>query len=156
VHKTTGALVTGLNVAGYLDVFVPGVPQPKGSLHMVRCGRGALARIVPSYKTRLGEAWERAIMAHCKHAQRCDGAVCVTLRFVMPRPKSVRRALPSVRPDLDKLTRAVLDALQRAGVYRDDGQVVCLLADKSYPCSTARAGVRINIRPLEAIRRETL
>jgi Holliday junction resolvase RusA-like endonuclease len=37
-----------------------------------------------------------------------------------------------VPPDLDKLTRAVLDGLTRAGVWADDGQVVELRATKCY------------------------
>lgn len=59
-------------------------------------------------------------------------ACMVQIQFLMPRPTSVKRKLPSVRPDLDKLVRGVLDALKEAGVYRDDGQVVKIWANKQY------------------------
>jgi Holliday junction resolvase RusA-like endonuclease len=55
----------------------------------------------------------------------------VTLLFVMPRPKTVKRAEPSVAPDLDKLVRAALDALTSVA-YEDDGQVTEIHAIKIY------------------------
>lgn len=71
--------------------------------------------------------------------------VAIYITFGMPRPKLqtrvrygkvvvkplYREALPDVAPDLDKLTRAVMDAL--TGVcYRDDAQVCILLVSKEY------------------------
>ncbi|WP_382307351.1 RusA family crossover junction endodeoxyribonuclease [Herbiconiux sp. UC225_62] len=61
-------------------------------------------------------------------------AVDVRLEFRVPRPKSVseaKRPWPSVYPDVDKLARAVLDALT-GSVFKDDGQVVDLRASKRY------------------------
>ena len=53
--------------------------------------------------------------------------VSVKLEFVMRRPKSApKRTTPPAtkKPDLDKLTRAVFDAITSAGVWDDDSQVV--------------------------------
>jgi hypothetical protein len=72
-------------------------------------------------------AWE-ATLAGCKPE---EGAMKVTLIFIMPRPKTVKRAEPSVAPDLDKLTRAALDALTSVA-YQDDGQVTEIHAIKVY------------------------
>ena len=61
-----------------------------------------------------------------------DGAVRLELGFVMPRPKSApkRSTPPAVkRPDLDKLVRAVMDAITGVVVV-DDSQVVHLVASK--------------------------
>lgn len=70
-----------------------------------------------------------------------DAPIAITMVFVMPRPKSVNRVLPTVAPDLDKLIRAVLDAL--TGVcYGDDAQVVSINAHKIYG---AGAGVEIRL-----------
>lgn len=63
-------------------------------------------------------------------------ACSVQIQFLMPKPVSVKRSLPSVRPDLDKLIRGVLDALKEAGVYKDDGQVVKIWAIKIYAGDT--------------------
>lgn len=71
--------------------------------------------------------------------------VAITITFGMPRPKSHlmlrggkyvvkwqdKDKRPAVAPDLDKLTRAVMDAL--SGVcYKDDAQVVSLHVEKVY------------------------
>lgn len=63
-----------------------------------------------------------------------DGPVKITLEFGLPKPKSApkrRRVWPDKRPDLDKLTRAVLDALTFV-VFADDSQVIEILATKDY------------------------
>ena len=64
-------------------------------------------------------------------AQPYEGAIEIRASFYMPRPKSVKRAEPTVKPDLDKLQRALLDALTSI-VYRDDAQVVEIRASKHY------------------------
>jgi Holliday junction resolvase RusA-like endonuclease len=52
--------------------------------------------------------------------------------FRLAKPKTVKRDLPSVRPDLDKLARATLDALTTAQVVTDDAQVCDLWVSKRY------------------------
>jgi Holliday junction resolvase RusA-like endonuclease len=62
-------------------------------------------------------------------------AVRVTVAFFLPRPKSKsKRGVAYAHltaPDIDKLLRAVLDALTYV-VWADDSQVVELLASKQY------------------------
>lgn len=63
------------------------------------------------------------------------GAVKLSVQFLMPRPASVKpakRPHPTVAPDLDKLVRAVGDALKAAGVYKDDCLIVSIQATKTY------------------------
>jgi Holliday junction resolvase RusA-like endonuclease len=57
------------------------------------------------------------------------GAVAIT--FVCVKPKATKRAHPIVRPEIDKWTRAALDALTGMA-YHDDAQVVRLTAEKRY------------------------
>ena len=71
-----------------------------------------------------------------------EGAVSIMLRFAMLKPKSAKREYPSVRPDLDKLSRAVLDALHGI-VFKDDGQVIRLTAEKYYAKTPEDQGVTI-------------
>jgi len=61
------------------------------------------------------------------------GAVRLTVAFYLPRPKSLARSVHShiKKPDLDKCVRAIQDALSKI-VYRDDAQIVELLAAKLY------------------------
>lgn len=61
-------------------------------------------------------------------------AVNVTIHFVFVRPESVKaskRPYPVVKPDIDKLMRAVLDSLTDV-VYVDDSQVVEAKITKDY------------------------
>jgi crossover junction endodeoxyribonuclease RusA len=110
-----------------LRFFVPGAAAPQGSKRHV--GRGIL---VESSK-QLGPWRERiALAAHNIVAESglplpFDCAIVATFEFVLPRPKSCRKTPPTPlhtkRPDLDKLIRAVSDALTNI-VYRDDAQIV--------------------------------
>lgn len=108
------------------EFHVNGLPVPQGSMKVIN------GRVLHSQGSALAVwrstiAWE-ATLAGCKPE---EGAMKVTLIFVMPRPKTVKRAEPSVAPDLDKLTRAALDALTSVA-YVDDGQVTELHARKIY------------------------
>jgi Holliday junction resolvase RusA-like endonuclease len=49
-------------------------------------------------------------------------------------------------PDVDKLTRAILDSLTTAQAFRDDGRVARLLVEDRY--ADAATGARITVRPL--------
>lgn len=60
--------------------------------------------------------------------------IAITLLFSFIRPKSVsekKRPYMTVKPDLDKLIRAVLDALTNVA-YKDDSQVIHIYAEKVY------------------------
>jgi Holliday junction resolvase RusA-like endonuclease len=61
------------------------------------------------------------------------GAVRVTMAVYLPRPKSLPRKVVAhtKAPDLDKLVRGTADALSKI-VFRDDSQVVDLVAMKRY------------------------
>lgn len=74
-----------------------------------------------------------------------SGAISIQLDFAFIKPKTVNRDRPSVKPDLDKLIRAVLDALTGIA-YTDDSQVVRILAQKSYG---SVEGVRVIMAVIE-------
>ncbi|HXF73041.1 MAG TPA: RusA family crossover junction endodeoxyribonuclease, partial [Actinomycetota bacterium] len=61
-----------------------------------------------------------------------DGPLHVEATFYLRRPKRGAPIYPVRRPDLDKLTRGLLDALTAASVFGDDAQVVDLVARKRY------------------------
>ena len=58
-------------------------------------------------------------------------ALDVAIDFTLARPRTVDRLDAWTRPDLDKLTRAVLDAMEGI-VYKQDAQVVSLRVSKEY------------------------
>lgn len=128
-------------------ITVPGRPLPKGSLKHV--GRG---RLVEQTKVK---GWMKEIQAHILEAYP-DGPplfetpVAATISFRFPRPAAAKNRLyPHLRSagDLDKLVRAVLDALQ-PNVLADDSLVVHLTAGKNYETPDWPAGVRILIEDL--------
>ena len=63
--------------------------------------------------------------------EKLDEPVKLVLTFFLPRPQSPKhKQYPASKPDLDKLARAVNDALTEAGVWKDDSLVVELVARK--------------------------
>ncbi|MGO3763193.1 RusA family crossover junction endodeoxyribonuclease [Glutamicibacter arilaitensis] len=89
-----------------------------------------------------------------------EGPVAVSLSFRFERPRghygtgrnrtALKPSAPEymlVKPDVDKLTRAILDSLTDAKVYRDDSLVVSQLATKSYAEPNEQAGVYVVVTP---------
>ena len=72
--------------------------------------------------------------------------VQVTATFYLPKPKTVKRLWPSVAPDLDKLCRALGDALSvDSPALADDSLIVRWHATKAYAESPEKAGVSVSI-----------
>lgn len=120
--------------------FVKGRPVPQGSLKFIN-GRPIHARATDLAVWRADIA-RNAELSGYKPVQ---GGVKVSCSFVYLKPKSAKdRTLPWVKPDLDKLVRAVLDGLTGVA-YEDDSQVVLLQANKTYG---EREGVWLEIEQL--------
>lgn len=85
--------------------------------------------------------WRREIVMAAKTEMAgrgpMKGPVRLSVVFTLAKPASATaegRTWPFKKPDLDKLVRAVGDALKTAGVYQDDAQVVQFGdVGKSYP-----------------------
>lgn len=106
--------------------FVKGRPVPQGSLKFIN-GRPIHSRAMDLALWRA----DIARNAELKGYKPVDGGVKVIIDFVFHKPKSTNRAFPWVKPDIDKLSRAVLDGLTGVA-YQDDCQVILLQASKSY------------------------
>ena len=147
----------GFHLGGVIAaVFVPGEPRAQGSKRgRVIAGRAVLVESNPKGLV----AWRAAITYAAASLETSGGkytplfvadqAVGLHLTFVLPRPKSAPKSgdlveLANKKPDIDKLARAVLDAL--TGVWmRDDSQVVCLLASKRVARPGERPGVLVEL-----------
>lgn len=120
----------------------PGRPVPQGSMRALGAGR-----MIHSSKAL--QPWRDTVAWHARqrmpHGWAPDGPMAVDCAFHLPRPnthhlqrtggrvlKSTAPWWPAVKPDLDKLVRALLDALTQAGIWGDDSQVVHLTAQKHY------------------------
>jgi crossover junction endodeoxyribonuclease RusA len=127
-----------------IEVIVRGIPAPQGSKRHVGNGRMIeSSKAVGPWREAIRAETQRVMDALCVYP--ISGPVGVQVNFNLPRPKGHYRtgknahllsvgapAWPAGTPDLDKLIRAVLDGLTMGGAWKDDGQVVSLLAYKRY------------------------
>jgi crossover junction endodeoxyribonuclease RusA len=109
---------------------VYGKPIAQGSKKHV--GRGILVESAKGLP-----AWRKAIHAAAFVANNgrllCarEIPVEVTMNFFFERPKSVKRSEMTVKPDCDKLVRAIFDGITGALIH-DDSQIVSHYARKYY------------------------
>ncbi len=93
-------------------------------------------------------AWRDTVGYGARRAMRgrpkLEGPLELCVWFYLPRRKSVTRDRPSVKPDLDKLVRAIGDAMEGI-VYANDSQIVRVLAEKFYG---KRSRVEISVSEL--------
>lgn len=130
-------------------VWVPGVPAPQGSKRFL--GRSARGRVRMVESSDRVAAWRTDVRDKVEAAmtvpfEPTPSAVVLSARFVFVRPKShygtgrnseilkqsaPRLPMDSNRGDLDKLLRAVLDAMTGVA-FADDGQVAKINAGKEW------------------------
>ena len=148
---------------------VHGQPAPQGSKSYLGASKGGRPRFressekVAPWRVDVRDAAEKAMTGQTTMAnvvrRPLDGPVAVWLSFRLARPKghhgTGRNAdklkasapiAPAGTPDVDKLARAVLDALTGV-VYVDDAQVVDLYLVKRY-ADLADPGVDVRVRTL--------
>jgi len=123
-----------------IEFTIPGAAAPQGSKRAIRLRTGRTVLVESSARVKpfravaaltATEAWQRPPTAD---------AVGLEVAFRFVRPKSHHKADGSLRagapltpgkPDIDKLLRALLDALTGV-IYVDDAQVACIWATKEY------------------------
>jgi len=125
-------------------------PAPQGSKKYVgtrRTAAGANIPLIIEASPKL-PAWRKAVDEAVRQAMqdsgdlsKFEGAVKVEAVFYLTRKPSVKRELPTVPPDVDKLTRALLDACK--AVWTDDALVVRLEVSKKY--AVGQSGVAVTI-----------
>ena len=133
-----------------VTLIVQGVPQPKGSLKAFRHARSR--RIVVTADNPKLRAWQRAVQvtalaARGRGGRAFPGPVTVECLFLLPRPRSypARVVHHTRKPDLDKLVRAIFDALAADVLFGDDAAVVEVRATKAYAGDGFQPGVLITV-----------
>lgn len=120
-----------------LSFFIPMTPVSQGSTSAITLPGQKWTQIVDSHANELRPYRKQiAIVANLamgamdwprQTTEAIQTSYTFFLQMPKSRPKAMRAlgiALCSVKPDLDKLTRAVNDALTQAEVYKDDSQIV--------------------------------
>jgi Holliday junction resolvase RusA-like endonuclease len=119
-----------------LRIVIPGPGQPQGSSRaFVRGGKA----IITSANPKLSEWRSLAVLFIAQERARLgltepwEGPVEVWVYEERVKPRGAgKREYPHVRPDLDKVVRACLDALVAGQAIRDDSQVCFISASKYY------------------------
>ena len=126
-----------------VEFTVYGTPRPQGSMRAF-IPRGAKFPVVTADNKKL-KPWRNEVAGVAVSLDvQCIAAhipVSVDIAFFFARPKSVKRTAMTVKPDIDKLIRSVLDAITGI-LINDDSQVCSVLATKAYS-STERAVIRL-------------
>lgn len=126
---------------------VAGKPEAKGSTRAF-VPRGWTRPIITSTNRNL-KTWEARVRDAALPFLTtvfAEEAIGVHLSFRLERPKSLPKRLKHhcKKPDLDKLVRAVIDGMTGI-IYRDDSQVVQILAEKSYATPGETEGVIVTV-----------
>ena len=128
-----------------VSLSVVGNPASQGS-HAIMQGR------IVQVNSKKHKAWRNAITQTALATlpadwEPIDEPCELIVNFYMPKPASVKRSLPTVSPDLDKLIRAVGDSLTDSGVVVDDSRIVRISARKLYAIGI-EPGATIEVRTL--------
>lgn len=144
---------------GALRIEVNGNPVTQGSKVISFTGGGAYMR-----EARAGQltVWRNSVAIAARQAMRtgippgeswfADGVpVEIAAEFRLPLPRTTQRRYPTSHRsgDLDKLIRAVGDALTDARVLGDDAQIVRIDASKVHAGIGHQPGVAILLTPID-------
>jgi Holliday junction resolvase RusA-like endonuclease len=131
----------------YFTAF--GVPAPQGSKNVYN------GRVVEASKNL--KPWRSVVAKTVFETWQQTGdermftdPVVIRATFLIPKPKTVKRLLPTVPPDLDKLCRALGDALSiDSPCIADDSLIVGWRSTKVYVSDPVDAGVRVSIKAVD-------
>lgn len=133
-----------------ITIIIPGQPIGKGR---PRFGNGR------TYTPAKTESWTKEAFYHIRQQTEergITGPVSVDWVAVFERPKRMlakkwpnRRELHTVKPDRDNVDKAILDALTKSGVLKDDCQVTDGAIRKRYADRVESAHVMVTIKKVD-------
>ena len=108
---------------------IDGLPQPQGSKTIAK--RGGKVWLRDSNARELKQ-WRAKVATTADIGVTFTTPTLTAVTFWLPRPKRPRWLFPGVKPDLDKLQRALFDGLADGGLIENDSRVTSVLAFKRY------------------------
>lgn len=140
-----------------ISFYVPGTPKPAGSKRAIVNRFSGKAYVIDACEK--SRDWKTTVAQVANDYYSGDiisVPIVLQIDFYFPRPKGHRKPCGQLRenapsakttkPDLTKIIRAVEDALTGI-IWRDDSQVVEIVARKKYTDDGERNGARISIVP---------
>lgn len=128
---------------GSLTMIINGDPAPKGSYRALMIH--GKPRLIPMSKRE--HKWRKIVANACKQSRvKIPPHTPIEAQeiYYLKRPKTVRRNLPTVPPDIDKLQRCLHDGITDSGLWDDDSRLVKVKAEKVY--TNGDSGVIITLR----------
>jgi Holliday junction resolvase RusA-like endonuclease len=129
-----------------LEIHVTGQPIPQGSKTAAVIGGRAVMfdsnKKLKEWRATVTAATRTELIKQRFNGFESDQPLVVFVEFHLERPKTVKRLFPAVKPDLDKLVRAVFDGVTDGHAWHDDSQVISVYASKAYG-TTPGARIRI-------------
>jgi crossover junction endodeoxyribonuclease RusA len=135
-----------------LNFRVYGVPAPQGSKN-ARVGKDGRAHMYEQSAKTL-KPWREEISdvgaKVMDGRDPLDGPLFAEITFFMKRPAKPKFTdFPAVKPDADKLTRGVFDALKMANVIKDDARIVKYFVDKVFADTPDDQGALITVMTMD-------
>lgn len=135
------------------SLFIPGTPASKGSYRPItgrsRTTGKPVTRLIPMDKKE--RPWRDhvrdTILSHKHPTIPPNSYIKIETTFYLPRPKTIpphKRKHPTVKPDIDKLQRALYDAITETHIWHDDRQITDVTSHKRYADNTT-TGVSLTI-----------
>lgn len=125
-----------------ISFTIEGTPASKGSYRAVT-GRSRktgkpVTRLIPMdskerpWRDKVRQAALAAMTDNQFGGYGKDTPLILLAQFALVSPKTVRRHRPTVKPDLDKLLRCLMDGLTDSGIIHDDAQITSITTAKKY------------------------
>lgn len=135
-----------------LRVIAHGAPATQGSKKaFIRGKKAVLVEMDPKLP-----AWRAAVEAAAQQAAgpgwaTIDGPVSIAGEIRLRKPDTTKfRGAPAGPPDLDKLQRAIGDALTKSGVIKDDARIVHWDIRKVWADDVPGIDITISKEPIHA------
>lgn len=132
---------------GPVEFFVPGLPQPQGSKRGFVSANGKVSLVESAAGVKPWRSDVKVFAAEAMSGKTLmTGPVFLHCDFVMKRPVSTPKTRPTPaatkKPDLDKLLRAIGDAL-KGTVYAEDSLIIEMWGSKRIAEEGEQPGVEI-------------
>lgn len=129
-------------------ITIPGQPVGKSRPRFTRNGRTYTPKKTADYEKLVAQIYTGKYGNTADYEGTVKIFICAYFKIAKSDSKAVkeskekRRILPTIAPDIDNLCKSIMDGLNRVA-YRDDKQVVALVAYKYYsvePCVVVNLG----------------
>ena len=125
-----------------ISFTVPGQPVPKARARVTKRGHAFTPPKTKAYSDLVGAlckaaAWQTGPL---------NGPVALSVNFIVKAPIRLPkdRSLPTTKPDIDNLIKAVMDGMNGIA-WHDDAQVVSISATKAY----GEPGAYVSVAPIK-------